>query len=66
MDVKYPEIVVPLSDKDDNAFAIIGRVCKALRRGGVAGAEIEAFTAEATSGDYDTVLRTAMRWVGTT
>jgi hypothetical protein len=66
MEVKYPNITVELCGHDGNAFSIIGRVTKALRRGDVPQAEIDAFTKEATSGDYDHVLQTAMRWVDVT
>lgn len=61
--VKHPEIVVTLVGEDGNAFAILGRVRKALRRGGVPAEEIDLFINEATSGDYDHLLRTAMSWV---
>lgn len=61
--VKYPEIEVQLSGEDGNAFAIRGRVSEALRREGVSDAEVEAFRAEAMSGDYDALLRTCARWV---
>ena len=62
-DVKHPEIKVKLVGEDGNAFAIIGRVRQALRRAKVSHEEIEEFTQEATSGDYDHVLQTAMKWV---
>ena len=60
---KYPDIEVELVGGDGNAFAIIGAVKAALRRGGVPADEQTAFVEEATSGDYDNVLTTAMRWV---
>jgi hypothetical protein len=60
---RYPEITVQLTGTDGNAFAIIGAVRKALRRADVPPAEVEAFMVEATSGDYDHVLATAMRTV---
>jgi hypothetical protein len=60
---KYPDIEVQLGGEDGNAMFIIARVRKALRRAGVSVAEIEAFTSEAQSGDYDNVIQTAMRWV---
>lgn len=60
---KFPNIEVQLSGEDGNAFSIIGRVAKAMRRGGIEKEEIDAFTKEATSGDYDNVLQTAMKWV---
>lgn len=62
---KYPDVTVQLTGEDGNAFFIIGRVSQALRRAGVDNDEIEAFRKEAMSGDYDNVLRTAMRWVET-
>lgn len=62
-EIKYPEIEVELSGTDGNAFAILGQVTRALRRRGVAPLEIAEFTKEATSGDYDQILQTCMRWV---
>jgi hypothetical protein len=63
MDVKYPNVKVQLVGQDGNAFFIIGRVAQALRRAKVPADEVKQFTDEATSGDYDNVLQTAMRWV---
>lgn len=63
MDVKYPQIEVQLTGEDGNAFFIIGRVGRALRKGGVDKEEIEAYTNDAMSGNYDHVLQTTMRWV---
>ncbi len=63
MDVKYPDVEVQLTGEDGNAFFIIGRVQRALRAAGVDSDEIAAFQTEATSGDYNNVLATAMRWV---
>ena len=63
MDTKYPDIEVELSEQDGNAFAILGRVTKALRRADVPSDEIAAFQKEATAGDYDHLLQTCMRWV---
>ena len=60
---KYPDVIVPLVGEDGNAFAILGRVEKALRRAGVDRDERQAFQNEATSGDYDHLLRTVMEWV---
>lgn len=60
---KYPEIEVPLVGQDGNAFMIMGRVSQALRDGGVDKDEIELYRKEATSGDYNNVLTTTMRWV---
>lgn len=63
METKYPEIEVQLTGEDGNAFFIIGRVSRALRRANVPADEVAEFSREAMSGDYDNVLRTAMRWV---
>jgi len=64
-DPKYPDCKVQLSGEDGNAFFIIGRTSKALRRAGAPKEDIDAYIAEATSGDYDHVLQTTMRWVAT-
>lgn len=60
---KHPKAHVQLTGEDGNAFFIIGRTASALRRAGVSSEEIEAFQAEAMSGDYDHVLQTVMSWV---
>jgi hypothetical protein len=59
---KY-DITVQLSGNDGNAFAILGAVGKAMRRAGVPKSEIDAYTAEAMSGDYNDLLRTSMAYV---
>ena len=63
MTPKYEDIIVDLVGQDSNAMMIIGRVRKAMRRGGVSSEEIKLFSDEATSGDYDNVLITCMKWV---
>ena len=60
---KYPEVVVELSEQDGNAFSILVRVRRAMRRADVDQNEIALFRKEATSGDYDNLLQTVMRWV---
>jgi hypothetical protein len=60
---RYPDICVQLSGEDGNAFAILGRTTRALRQAELAQAEIDQYYAEATSGDYDHLLQTTMRWV---
>ena len=62
-DVKYPDITVQLTGNDGNAFSVLGSVQGALRRGGVPKEEVDKFIAEATSGDYDHLLSTAVTWV---
>ena len=63
MTVRFPEVSVQLTGEDGNAFAILGKVQKALRRGGASSEVVDEFMAEAKSGDYDHLLQTAMRWV---
>jgi hypothetical protein len=53
---------VQLSGNDGNAFSIIGRVSKALRDNGE-GDKVRQFQTEATSGDYDHLLQTCMKYV---
>jgi len=60
---KYPTIEVQLTGEDGNAFAIIGRVSKAMRRAGLTKEQVDEYQEESTSGDYDNVLMTAMRYV---
>ena len=63
MDIKYPDVHVQLTGQDGNAFMVLGLVQRALRRADVPADEIKAFIDEATSGDYDHLLATVMRWV---
>lgn len=63
MTPKYPSIHATLVGKDGNAYAILGAVSAALKRAGIDKAERDAFYTEATAGDYDHLLQTAMRWV---
>ncbi len=60
---KHPDVVVQLTGEDGNAFGIVGRVRKALRRAGVPQDEVNEFMDEAMSGDYGHLLKTTMRWV---
>jgi hypothetical protein len=60
---KYPDVYVQLSGTDGNTGNIMGAVTRALKRHGASQDEIAAMRAEMMSGDYDNVLRTAMRWV---
>jgi hypothetical protein len=62
-EVKYPDVHVQLTGQDGNAFMILGLTQKALRRANVPAEEIDAYMAEAQSGDYDHLLQTTMRTV---
>lgn len=59
---KY-DVEVTLIGQDGNAFAILAAVDRALRNIGVAKEERDQYIAEATSGDYDNLLRVTMQWV---
>ncbi len=59
----YSDIEVQLTGEDGNAFLILGKVRKAMKRAGVPASVQEDFTNEATSGDYGHLLRTCARWV---
>jgi hypothetical protein len=63
INIRYPNIHVQLTGADGNAYAILGRVCMALRRAGVGADVIKEFQEEATAGDYNNLLATCMRWV---
>lgn len=72
--VKYPDVTVDMSGEDGGTLQILGRVRRALRLhlreleipSADIDAEIATFTAEATSGDYNHLLQTVMRWVEVT
>ena len=60
---RYPLIQVRLVGEDGNAFAILGRVCKAMRVAGISKDVIDEFTKEATAGDYQHLLHTVVCYV---
>ena len=54
---------VKLTGEDGNAFAIMGTVSRALRKAGLPKERIDKYIEESTAGDYDNLLRVAMKWV---
>ena len=60
--IPLTDAVVQLTDEDGNAFGILGRVRRAITRSNHPELADE-FLTEATSGDYDHLLRTCMRYV---
>lgn len=62
--VGKPKPKVKLVGMDGNAFAIMGRVSAGLRRTVPPHTEkeIDQFVNEAMAGEYDGVLRAAMKW----
>lgn len=59
---KYSEITVELVGKDGNAFNILGICRRAMKRTHLPQSEIEAFTTEATSNDYNHLLATVCEY----
>lgn len=55
-------IKVRLVGEDGNAFAILGKVSKALKRAGHRDLA-EEFLKDATAGDYNELLQTVMKYV---
>ena len=61
-----PRPEVKLIGTDGNAFSILGLCQRALRKEGWNKDQVGAFVEEATSGDYDKVLATAMKYLDVT
>jgi hypothetical protein len=63
---KFPHIEVELSTSfhfEENAFVVIGKVAKALRRGGATPEEVATFMKEVTSVSYSELDKVCSRWV---
>lgn len=60
--MKYPEIEVQLTGTDGNAFALLGKVSQALRKGKVSKESRDEFMKEAMSGNYNHLLATCAEW----
>ena len=54
---------VQLMGTDGNAFAIMGKVSRELKRFGFDDEYIQKYKKEAMSGDYDNLLRVTMEYV---
>lgn len=61
---KYAKVALQVSETDSSAFGVVNAARQALRKAGASRAEIEAFSKEALSGDYNHVLNTTASWVG--
>lgn len=57
-----PRPQVELVGQDGNAYAVLGRCAKAARKAGWTPEQIEEFRVEATSGDYDKLLQTVIKY----
>jgi hypothetical protein len=53
---------VKLVGRDGNAFAIMGACISAGKRAGYTKEQLDAYQKESTSGDYNNLLCTAMKW----
>jgi hypothetical protein len=62
-DPQRPRPRVRLIGTDGNAFAVLGAVLRALRAAGWTQEERDAFRVEATSGDYNHLLGTVMKYL---
>lgn len=61
-ETKYPDITVNIIGQNGNAFCILGICKRAMERATLPQTEIDAFMAEATSGDYNHLLATVVSW----
>lgn len=57
------DVKVKLIGEDGNAFAILGKVSKALRQAGYDLDFIKEYQTQAMSGDYDNLLQVTMTYV---
>jgi len=59
---KLDKPIVELTGRDGNAFAILAACSSAAKKAGWTAEQIGNFRTEATSGDYDHLLQTAMKY----
>jgi len=67
---KYPEITITLAGENGNAFSILGQAHRAMSHSPFFAdwsdeafdAEWDNYVSEATSGDYNHLLATTMKW----
>lgn len=60
---KFPQVKVKLVGEDGNAFAIMGRVKRAMARAGISAEDQKTYQEECMSGDYDNLLAVTMNTV---
>ena len=59
----YPDLVIPVNDgPEGNAMAILSTLRQGLQRRKMDLVKMQYITEEATSGDYDQVLRTVGKY----
>lgn len=54
--------VLKIVGQDGNAFNILGRALKAGRKAGWTDDQVKQFQNESTSGNYDNLLQTCMKY----
>lgn len=59
---KYPYIIVKLTGQNGNAFNILGICLREMHRAGLSKDECADFLKEATSGNYNNLLSTCIKW----
>ena len=59
---KYPDITVQLVGQDSIAYNLLGICRRAMINNRLPQSEIDKFTQEATSGNYDHLLATCLDW----
>ena len=59
---KYPDIHIELVGQDGNAFNILGICLRAMRKAGLSKEQQKEFQLDTTSGDYQHLLDTCMRY----
>jgi hypothetical protein len=62
---KYPNINIQmdLDGPDGNAFAIMGRVQRALKQAGATEQELAQYSMDSMCGDYDNLIAAQSKWV---
>jgi len=60
---RYPNVKVKLVCEDGNAFSILGRVIRAMRKAGLTDGHVNEYLEEARSGDYSHLLAITMNYV---
>ena len=60
---KLVKPTVTLSGTDGNAYAIMGKVGRELRRAGYTEEQRNQYIEEATAGDYNNLIQVTMKWV---
>jgi len=63
MERNYEKPTVTLEEENGNAFAIVGRVSRALTMAGASRGTVQQYQVEAMSGDYTYLLQVTAQYV---